>query len=101
MKIRLLSSSYQPSGIMVINKQIPLLPIPLSNSFGSPGKSRVVSRYSIVNLFERFGNPADHLERNVALVAVLVLFIGIDQGAGALDYVVHVHYKYQIMMQTF
>lgn len=35
--------------------------------------------YAMV-LFKFSGNPTNHLERNIPLIAVLVFFIGVDQG---------------------
>ena len=80
-------------------------------------RSKVGIRQSAVRLFEFFGNAADHLKGYVSLVAVLVFFIGInqgkvtglqggllpffvDQGARAFNHIVHVHYNHQFRMQA-
>ena len=40
-----------------------------------------------------FRNAADHFERLVSLVAVLILFVRVDQGTSALDHIIHVYYN--------
>ena len=62
---------HSPSAHRTVHRSLPRA---LKLFCGGAGERRQLT------LFKLFRYPTDHLERNVALVAVLVLFIGVYQG---------------------
>ena len=48
---------------------------------------------SLKGSLKLFRNAADHFEGLVSLVAVLILFVRVDQGTSVLDHIIHVYYN--------